>query len=87
MATDGDHTAGPQTLRDVLFPEAPITLVATTKLVGKRLRRHIGESVTPGGSTFEVASQPAILGPKGALLFVQVTAHTSDGKARQGRRP
>ena len=71
---DRDGAAGRQTLRDVLFPEAPTNLAATPKSVGKRLRNHIGEAVNRGGRTLILRSQrPATLGPSGALLYsVQV---------------
>ncbi len=63
-----------QILREVLFPNAPPSHVATPKAVGKRLHRHLGEPVTRDGKTLTLKEwRPPDRGNHGALAyFVQV---------------
>lgn len=67
-----------QILREVLFPNAPPTLVATAKAVGRRLKRHTGEPVTRDGHTLILKEwRPQDGGPRGPLAyFVQATQQT-----------
>jgi len=65
-----------QILREVLFPNAPPSLIATAKAVGKRLHRHLGEPVNRDGKTLILKEwRPPDRGKNGALAyFVQLTS-------------
>ena len=77
FVTDAERQRS-QILRELLFPNAPPTLVATAKAVGRRIKRHLGEPVIRDGRTLILKEwRPADGGPKGALAyFVQASPQT-----------
>ena len=63
------------TVREFLFPSAPTGHIVTTKAVGKRLKRHVGEPVTQGGRTLILKEwRDPNGGPNAALTYYVQTS-------------